>query len=235
MKHDNLRGLVGESWIWPLGKSFDYFKDTIVPYLEAEIKKVAQYRNSPPSKKQLLPPTHNIFRVLKEIPFENVRVVILAQDPYHNIGAATGLCFDNPKSQKPSPSLSNILKEIEADLGTPSQAFDNVSSYLEHLPSQGVLLLNAALTVERENPGSHLKLWKPFTEELIHQINTRLPNVVWVLWGKPAQKFEKLITNKTHKIVKGAHPSPFSFSAFKGQKFFSKVNSLITSTNPIRW
>ena len=145
------------------------------------------------------------------------------------------MCFDNPKSQKPSPSLSNILKEIEADLGTPSQAFDNVSSYLEHLPSQGVLLLNAALTVERENPGSHLKLWKPFTEELIHQINTRLPNVVWVLWGKPAQKFEKLITNKTHKIGKGAHPSPFSFSAFKGQKFFSKVNSLITSTNPIRW
>lgn len=234
MKHDNLKGFVGESWIWPLGKAFDYFKDKIVPFLEAEIKKPAQYKNCPVSKKQLYPSTHNIFRALKEVPFDSVRVVIIGQDPYHNPDSATGLAFDNPKGQKPSPSLRNILSEIESDTGTPSLALSNATSYLEHLPSQGVLLLNAALSVERENPGSHGELWAPFTSELIDQINTRLSNVVWVLWGEKAKKFKRFITNPTHKVIEGVHPSPFSArNGFFGGKFFTKINSQLKV--PIRW
>lgn len=220
MKHGNLKGLVGESWIWPLGKAFDYFKDTIVPELEE-------------NDNDIYPSQHNVFRAFKEVPFDCVRVIILGQDPYHNPGSATGLAFDNPKTQKPSPSLRNILKEIQDDLSEASLADTNVSSYLEHLPSQGVLLLNTALTVEKGKPGSHLQLWRPFTYELIFQCNARMSNVVWVLWGDKAQKYRKLITNPTHKIVVGAHPSPFSYKKFKGGKYFSEINNSLTTT--IKW
>jgi uracil-DNA glycosylase len=154
--------------------------------------------------------------------------------PYHNPGSATGLAFDNPKSQKPSPSLRNILNELERDTGAPSKALSNATSYLEHLPSQGVLLLNTALSVERENPGSHVDMWRPFTEELVCQINARLSHVVWVLWGEKAKKYKKSITNPTHKIVEGAHPSPFSaHSGFFGGKFFTTVNTHLKI--PIQW
>lgn len=230
MKHDNLKGLVGESWIWPLGKAFDHFKSVIVPFLEEENLKTATYKEVETTK-QIFPATHNIFRAFKEVPFDCVRVVIIGQDPYHDVGSATGLAFDNPKTQKPSPSLRNILTEIEADTGTPSLAFTNVGSYLEHLPSQGVMLLNAALTVAREMPGSHSGIWKPFMQEVIFQMNARLSNVVWVLWGNNAKKYKKLITNPSHRIIEGAHPSPFAYAKFKDNNFFTKINTYTT----IQW
>ena len=223
MQHNNLSHLVHNSWLIHSSKAFDYFKSSVVPYLN----KVAE-------TEVVFPAVHNIFRSLKELPYENVRVVILAQDPYHDFGSAIGLAFDNPKSRKPSPSLRNILREIESDTKTPSISGENQLSYLEHLPSQGVLLLNTALTVEKGKPGSHLAIWDPFSKELITSLNKSNSSIVWVLWGKKAQTHKTLITNSKHHIITGAHPSPFSARAgFFGGKFFTQINSFLKQ--PIKW
>lgn len=219
MNHNNMSPLVGPTWVFPLGKAFDVLKQYIIPILEEESK-----------TKKIYPLPHTIFRAFKEVAFEDVRVVILGMDPYHD-GSATGIAFDNPKDKKVSPSLRNILKEIEEDTGKPSMGHMNASSYLEHLPSQGVLLLNAALTVEEKKPESHLKLWEDFTRETIEAINKK-PKIIWLLWGKKAQKFKKYI-NTNHIIVESAHPSPFSYKLFKGCKCFTKVNDYLRK--PISW
>lgn len=220
MKHGNMSPLVGPTWVFPLGKAFDVLKQYIIPILEEESK-----------TKTIYPLPHTIFRAFKEVAFDDVRVVILGMDPYHD-GSATGIAFDNPKDAKISPSLRNILKEIEEDTGKPSAGHMNASSYLEHLPSQGVLLLNAALTVEKSKPESHLKIWEDFTKETIEALNNRHKRIVWVLWGKKAQKFKKYI-NPKHIIVESAHPSPFSYKLFKGCKCFTKVNEYLQK--PISW
>lgn len=223
MQHNNLNHLVHSSWLTNASKAFDHFKTDVVPYLN----KLAE-------TEVIFPAVHNIFRSLKELPFDKVRVVILAQDPYHDPGSAIGLAFDNPKSRKPSPSLRNILREIESDTQTPSKSSENNLSYLEHLPSQGVLLLNTALTVEKGKPGSHLSIWDPFSKELITSLNKSDSPIVWVLWGKKAQIHKPLITSKKHHIITGAHPSPFSARAgFFGGKFFTQINSFLKQ--PIKW
>jgi len=232
MKHDNMIPFVGESWLLPLGKAFDYVKTDVIPYLKEERERLELENLDNPSKKAktIYPSTlSNVFRAFKETPYPTVRVVIIGQDPYHD-GSATGCAFDNAKTKKPSPSLRNILKEIGKEFGK-SAADDNVLSYLEHLPSQGVLLLNTALTVESASRGSHLEIWRPFTEEVIKALN-KTPDIVWVLWGGKAHKFKELI-NPRHKIVMGAHPSPFSYHLFKDQGHFSKIN--VHLKNKIRW
>lgn len=176
-----------------------------------------------------------VFRALNECPPDKLKVVILGQDPYHD-GSATGLAFDNRIHQKLSPSLRNILKEIGEDVGVydggqPSE------SYLDDLPYQGVLLLNTALTVEKGKAGSYTEQWKPFTTQLLTDIQ-KLDNIVWILWGNHAKSFKPLITNTSHYIIEGGHPSPLNRSIpFAGGKYFSECNSFLrTISKPvIRW
>ena len=189
------------------------------------------------------PAGENIFRALNECKPENLKVVILGMDPYID-GSAVGLSFDNAITQtKISPSLKAILKEMDDDLGTKiglQKTELNIKdpiSHLCHLPQQGVLLLNTALTVEHKKSGSHLQLWKPFTEQLIKDIN-KLDNIAWILWGNDAKSYKKLIENKTHYIIEGGHPSPLNRTVpFAGGKYFSECNSFLRTINktPIQW
>lgn len=161
--------------------------------------------------------------------------------PYHD-GSATGLAFDNLRTQKKlSPSLKAIIQEIQ-DCPTEDTIYfmseeDKTESFLGHLPEQGVLLLNTALTVEHEKAGSHTKLWKPFTEQLIKDIQKK-DDIVWILWGNHAKSYKPLIDNKTHYIIEGGHPSPLNTSVpFAGGKYFSECNSFLRTVNktPIQW
>lgn len=190
------------------------------------------------------PAGENIFRALNECKPEDLKVVILGQDPYHD-GSATGLAFDNKikdnnwKLLSRSPSLINIMLEMKNDIRDDlfDDESDENSTYLEHLPSQGVLLLNTALTVQHDKAGSHTKLWEPFTEQLIKDIN-KLDNIVWILWGNHAKAYKKLIENKTHYIIEGGHPSPLNRTVpFAGGKYFSECNSFLRTINktPIQW
>lgn len=237
-RHTNLSHLVHDTWLEQAPKAFDLFKKTIVPTLNARATELAEFNSFIKDRKdckEIYPTVHLIFRALKEVPFDKVRVVIVGQDPYHDAGSATGLAFDNPKSQKPSPSLRNILKEIASDTGKPSKADENKLSYLEHLPGQGVLLLNAALTVEKGQPGSHLAIWEPFFKELLTSLNKSDRSIVWVLWGKKCQAHKSLITNPKHHVIEGVHPSPFSArSGFFGGRFFTRINSSLNAY-PIIW
>ncbi len=183
------------------------------------------------------PDEQNVYRAFQELPLEQVRVVILGQDPYHD-GSATGLAFDNPIKKRPSPSLMNILQEMMVDAGEDNLNSGGKDSWLEHLPKQGVLLLNTALTVRPKEPGSHLEHWKPFTKRVIEQINT-LDYVVWILWGEHAKSYKELI-NPSHGIVESGHPSPLARGAkvpFKGSKPFSRTNNLLVERGKgtIQW
>lgn len=177
-----------------------------------------------------------VFRALNECPPDKLKVVILGQDPYHD-GSATGLAFDNKADQKRlSPSLKTILQELSSDEGVPN-ATRGENSWLDYLPVQGVLLLNTALTVEKGKAGSHTEQWKPFTTQLLTDIQ-KLDNIVWILWGNHAKSFKPLITNTTHYIIEGGHPSPLNRSVpFAGGKYFSRCNEFLKSTNqsPIKW
>lgn len=183
---------------------------------------------------KIYPQPKNIFRALNLVAPKDTKVIILSQDPYHD-GSALGVAFDNLKSdRKISPSLYNVLKEMKEDVGLSE---NNYESYLGHLPSQGVLLLNTALTVVDGKPTSHSELWKEFTEELIKEYN-KYDNIIWVLWGNHAKSFKHLITNTTHHFIESAHPSPLSASrGFFGSKPFSKINSILKSIKKeeIKW
>jgi len=153
-------------------------------------------------------------------------------DPYFD-GSANGLCFDNTHKadgKKVSPSLKNIIKEMIEDIGEGVKVLENKTSFLEHLPSQGVLLINTALTVQPEHPGSHTEIWKPFTEQIIKDLQKK-DNVVWILWGNHAKSFKSLITNKTHYILEGTHPMPLAANrgGFFGGKYFSRANAILTT------
>lgn len=182
------------------------------------------------------PDSKVVFRALNECKPEEVKVIILGQDPYHD-GSATGLAFDNEMSvKKLSPSLRMILIEMAQDVGV-HDGGQPQESYLDDLPIQGVLLLNTALTVEKGKAGSHTELWKPFTTQLLTDIQ-KLDNIVWILWGNHAKSFKPLITNATHYIIEGGHPSPLNRSVpFAGGQYFSECNSFLrTISKPvIRW
>ena len=180
------------------------------------------------------PPKNQIFRAIELTPFEEVKVVIIGQDPYHNDNQANGLCFSVSDKVTAPPSLKNIFKELEDDLG-----IKKTSNELEIWAKQGVLLLNATLTVRAHEANSHKDLgWEQFTDFIIKEISDKKENVVFVLWGAFAQKKAGLIDASKHFIIQSAHPSPFSVHrGFFGSRPFSKINDFLVSKgkSPIRW
>lgn len=175
--------------------------------------------------KKIYPPPAQIFRALDMCPVDRVRVVILGQDPYHGAGQAHGLSFSVAPGVRPPPSLQNIFKELRDDLGIPLPATGDLTKWAE----QGVLLLNATLTVEAGKPGSHQKHgWESFTDAIIQELATKKEHLVFILWGKYAQQKAALIDPKKHLILSAPHPSPYSAtSGFFGSKPFSKTNAYL--------
>ena len=174
------------------------------------------------------PPKKQIFRALELTPFDEVKVVIIGQDPYHNDFQANGLCFSVSETVAAPPSLKNIFTELKDDLG-----IERTKKELDDWAQQGVLLLNATLTVRAHSPNSHKDLgWEKFTNFIIKAISERKEKVVVVLWGAFAQKKEEFIDSSKHFIIKSAHPSPFSvYRGFYGSKPFSKINDYLESKN----
>lgn len=209
--------LISDSWKPLLNDLFeqDYFKQ-LQAFVESEY-----------SKGEIYPPKDLIFNAFNKCPLENLKVVIIGQDPYHTPGAAHGLCFSVPDGEKIPPSLRNIYKELNTDLGKEIPKSGN----LEHWAQQGVFLLNATLTVRAHEAGSHQKKgWEQFTDSVIEKISKSRDNVVFLLWGAYAQKKEALIDASKHCILKSVHPSPLSASrGFFGQKHFSQTNSFLKS------
>jgi len=186
--------------------------------------------------KIIYPPGPLIFNAFTQTPFHKVKVVIIGQDPYHNPGQAHGLSFSVPSGVKPPPSLMNIYKEINASVGIAMPAeFGNLTKWAE----QGVLLLNAMLTVRANEPGSHSKIgWMNFTDAVIKKISDEKSGIIFLLWGKFAQEKQVLIDETKHHVLKAAHPSPFSaYQGFFGCNHFVKTNQLLTEKGmqPIDW
>jgi uracil-DNA glycosylase len=208
---------IAESWKLKLKNEFesDYFNQ-LTDFVKSEY-----------ASKTVYPPGKEIFRAFDCCDFSNVRVVIIGQDPYHGEGQANGLCFSVKPGIRIPPSLMNIFKEINADLGIPFPA----NGDLERWAKQGVLLLNATLTVQASTPGSHQnKGWETFTDAVIKTISEEKENVVFLLWGAYAQKKASLIDSSKHLILQSAHPSPFSADrGFFGNKHFSKANAYLKS------
>jgi uracil-DNA glycosylase len=174
----------------------------------------------------VFPPGQQIFNAFNLCPFDNVKVVIIGQDPYHGKGQAHGLCFSVQDGVKPPPSLVNIYKEIEDDLKI---KMNFAKGNLEGWAKQGVYLLNAILTVKENQPASHQgKGWETFTDAVIKELSNSRTGLVFLLWGKYAQSKESLIDKTKHFILKAAHPSPFSaYNGFMGCKHFSKANEIL--------
>ncbi len=201
------------------------------PYLK-ELQKIMSeaYKN-----KTVFPANENIFEAFRLCPFSQIKVVILGQDPYHGEGQAEGLSFSVPAGLRLPPSLRNIYKELQADLGVDR----GQNGHLEDWAKQGVLLLNATLTVEAGAPGSHQGLgWETFTDGVIKTISDQKTNVVFILWGKFAEAKAVLIDGSKHLIITSAHPSPFSaHRGFFSSRPFSKTNNYLdkTAQRPINW
>ena len=208
--------LIIEKWDEILESEFekDYFKQLLKFLDEEKINKT------------IFPDQNNIFRALQLTNYDKVKVVILGQDPYHGEGEANGLCFSVNENIKIPPSLQNIFKELKNDLG-----IERTNTDLSDWAKQGILLLNTVLTVEKDKAFSHRdKGWETFTNKIIEKLNEKEDGIVFVLWGNAARSKKTLITNKIHKIVESAHPSPLSYTrGFKDSKPFSKVNNLLKS------
>lgn len=185
--------------------------------------------------KVIFPPKECIFNALKYTSFENVKVVIVGQDPYHGVGEAHGLSFSVQDNVKVPPSLQNIYKELYDDLGVPIKKTGNLTGWAK----QGVLLLNSVLTVEKDKASSHKGLgWELFTDYVIKVLNLKETPVVFILWGNFARSKKVLITNPNHYIIESPHPSPFSaYNGFFGSKPFSKTNGFLIKNKltPIDW
>ena len=216
---------IGNDWDSILTGEFDkeYYK---------ELRKflVSEYRTT-----TIYPDMHDIFNAFKYTPYENVKVVILGQDPYHEPGQAHGLCFSVKKGVPKPPSLVNIFKELEADLGIAPPSHGCLTDWA----AQGVLLLNTVLTVRRGQANSHKgKGWEIFTDRVIALLNEREKPIVFMLWGANAKSKREIITNPNHIIITGAHPSPLSaHNGFFGSKPFSRANEILKSLGeePIDW
>ncbi len=181
------------------------------------------------------PKGHDIFAAFDNCPFDKVKAVMLGQDPYHGVGQAHGLCFSVNSGVKIPPSLQNIFKEIQNDLGIAPPSDGNLLRWAE----QGVLMLNATLTVRASSPGSHSgKGWEEFTDAVVRLLSEQKNNLVFLLWGAYAQKKGEIINQTNHKVLQAAHPSPFSVhKGFFGCKHFSKTNDYLVSKGlePIIW
>lgn len=189
-----------------------------------------EYKNA-----TVYPPPKFIFHAFELCPFDKVRVVILGQDPYHGVGQAHGLCFSVPENIAVPPSLQNIYKEIQSDLEVSPPSGGNLESWSK----QGLLLLNATLTVRAGSPGSHQhKGWEEFTDAAIRALSGQKEHLVFILWGRYAQEKGAHIDSKKHLVLKAAHPSPFSaYNGFFGCKHFSKTNEYLKAHGgkPIEW
>ena len=188
----------------------------------------------------VFPPGRDIFRAFDLTPFDRVRVVILGQDPYHNVGQAHGLCFSVRPGVSPPPSLLNIFKEIQTDLGhTPPASRPPVSGDLTPWARQGVLLLNSVLTVRAHVAQSHAgKGWEPFTDRVIAELNRRHDGLVFALWGVPAQRKAGMVDRSRHLVLTAPHPSPLSaHRGFFGCRHFSQINAQLQARGeaPIQW
>jgi uracil-DNA glycosylase len=185
--------------------------------------------------KIIYPPGSLIFNSFNTTPFQQVKVVLLGQDPYHGKGQAHGLSFSVPEGVKPPPSLMNIFKELHDDIGIPFPLHGNLTRWAQ----QGVLLLNASLSVRENEPLSHSSIgWTLFTDSVISKISSEKQHVVFLLWGKYAQQKQELIDETKHLVLKAAHPSPFSaYSGFFGCRHFSKTNEYLVKNglDPIDW
>ena len=216
---------IGQKWKEVLGDEFDknYFRE-LTNFVKQEYQ-----------TKTIYPPASKIFAAFDSTPFDEVKVVILGQDPYHGPNQANGLSFSVNDGIKFPPSLQNIYKELNEDLGNEIPT----SGDLSHWAKQGVLLLNATLTVEATKAGSHQKKgWETFTDSVIEKLNQEKENIVFILWGSYAQKKGAKIDRKKHFVIESAHPSPLSvYRGFWGSKPFSKTNEFLISKNitPINW
>jgi uracil-DNA glycosylase len=183
----------------------------------------------------IFPENDAIFNAFNQTNIDDLKVVILGQDPYHGKGQANGLSFSVPKGIKIPPSLRNILKELQSDLNITPNNNGDLSAWAE----QGVLLLNSTLTVREKEPGSHQKIgWEEFTDSIIKKIANKKEGIIFLLWGAFAQKKSVLIDEKKHHILTTTHPSPFSaYRGFLGCKHFSKTNKILIKNNqkPINW
>lgn len=213
------------SWLQPLATEFE------APYMLALKAFLAQQKAA---KKIIYPPGKLMFNALNTTPLEQVKVVILGQDPYHGPGQAHGLSFSVPEGIKPPPSLVNIFKEIKRDLG-----IENTQGDLSGWAKQGVLLLNSVLSVEQGQAASHQgQGWETFTDRIIALINERCEHVVFMLWGAYAQKKGRYIDSQKHLVLKAPHPSPLSaHRGFLGCGHFSACNTYLENRQkkPINW
>ena len=195
---------------------------------------VSFLRNEKAAGKVIYPPGSQIFRAFDLTPVQNVKVVILGQDPYHGPGQAHGLSFSVPSGVPAPPSLKNIFKEIETDLGVRMSGHPNLESWA----CQGVLLLNAVLTVRAAEAASHSRIgWQEFTDAVIKYISDNCEGVVFMLWGNFARGKSELIDHSRHCVLEAAHPSPLARGAFFGCRHFSQANNYLLSTSrtPINW
>jgi uracil-DNA glycosylase len=216
---------IEESWKEQLKDEFE--KDYFV--------KLTDFVRNEYRTKQIFPPAKFIFNAFDHTPFDKVKVVILGQDPYHNDGQAHGLSFSVPDGIQPPPSLVNIFKEINRDLGIPVPRSGNLTRWA----NQGVMLLNATLTVQAHMAGSHQKKgWEEFTDAAIHKLAEERENIVFILWGSYAQKKAAFIDGNRHLVLRSVHPSPLSaHNGFFGNNHFSTANKYLASKGiaPIEW
>ena len=216
---------IEQSWKEKLASEFEK------PYFSS----LVQFVKNEYATKTVYPQGNRIFNAFEQTPFPSVKVVIIGQDPYHEPGQAHGLCFSVNDGIPLPPSLQNIYKELQDDLGIAPP----VSGNLEHWAKQGVLLLNATLTVQAHRAGSHQnKGWEEFTDAVIHKIADEKEHVVFILWGSYAQKKGAFINPYKHLIIQSVHPSPLSvYRGFFGSKPFSKANAYLERTGQrlIRW
>ena len=216
---------IEESWRQILQPEFDK------PYFELLTTFVRQQYQT----RQCFPPARLIFNAFDSCPFNQVRVVIIGQDPYHDVGQAHGLCFSVNEGIPIPPSLMNIYKEIQRDLGKPIPTSGNLQRWAD----QGVLLLNAPLTVEAHRPGSHQgKGWEELTDAVIQALNEQREHLVFMLWGSYAQRKGQFINRRKHLVLETSHPSPLSvYRGFDGCGHFSKANTYLTQhgLQPIDW
>ena len=217
---------IHQSWKPYIEEEFSkpYFKD-LVNFVKSEYKNNTCY-----------PPENQIFNAFNYCHFDDVKIVIIGQDPYHGVGQANGLCFSVNENIKHPPSLINIFKEIQSDLNIPYPKSGN----LKRWANQGILLLNATLTVRAHEAGSHQKMgWEKFTDSVISIVSEKKEDLVFLLWGGFAKQKTKLIDVNSHQILKSGHPSPLSANrgSWFGNKHFSKTNFLLEQAfqDPVQW
>lgn len=216
---------IHDSWKKILAEEFEK------PYF-GELKRELKRKKA--EGKIIYPPGNRIFYAFDQCPFEKVKVVILGQDPYHGPGQAMGLCFSVPKEIKMPPSLKNIYKEIEADLGIKMPSHGDLTGWAK----QGVFLLNTVLTVEANLPASHKKIgWDNFTDEVIRSLSEYREHLVFLLWGSFAKAKISLIDEKKHLILTAPHPSPLAGTGFFNQHHFSRANEWLRGKglSPVHW